>query len=105
MCAKRVARRRGARRRVLPRWDDDRAAIPARAGGGLMSGFSAEWLALREPYDQAARSRSVLDAVRAALCPACRGVRVTDLGCGTGSTLRAVAPLLPAHQHWRLDRP
>jgi SAM-dependent methyltransferase len=29
-------------------------------------------------------------------------VAVTDLGCGTGSTLRAVAPLLPAPQSWRL---
>ena len=66
-----------------------------------MSGFSAEWLALREPYDQAARSRSVLDACAAALAGHSR-VTVTDLGCGTGSTLRALAPRLPRMQHWRL---
>jgi hypothetical protein len=63
--------------------------------------FSAQWLALREPYDHAARNRAVLDAVRTAFAgkPA---VRVVDLGCGTGSTMRAVAPLLPARQGWRL---
>ena len=44
---------------------------------------------------------TVLDAVRTAFAgrPA---VRVADLGCGTGSTMRAVAPLLPARQDWRL---
>jgi SAM-dependent methyltransferase len=66
-----------------------------------MSGFSAAWLALREPYDRAARSRAVLDAVTAAFAGA-PAVAVTDLGCGTGSTLRAVSPLLPAPQSWRL---
>jgi SAM-dependent methyltransferase len=66
-----------------------------------MSGFSAEWLALREPYDQAARSRIVLDACAAAVASHPR-VTVTDLGCGTGSTLRALSPRLAQRQHWRL---
>jgi hypothetical protein len=63
--------------------------------------FSPQWLALREPYDQAARNPAVLEAVRTAFAgfPA---VRVADLGCGTGSTMRAVSPLLPARQDWRL---
>jgi SAM-dependent methyltransferase len=63
--------------------------------------FSLQWLALREPYDRVARNPAVLEAVRAAFAgrPA---VRVADLGCGTGSTMRAVAPLLPARQTWRL---
>jgi SAM-dependent methyltransferase len=63
--------------------------------------FSPHWLALREPYDRAARNLAVLEAVRAAFAgqPA---VRVADLGCGTGSTIRAVAPLLPPRQTWRL---
>jgi hypothetical protein len=63
--------------------------------------FSPQWLALREPYDQAARNPAVLEAMRTAFAefPA---VRVADLGCGTGSTMRAVSPLLPARQDWRL---
>jgi hypothetical protein len=63
--------------------------------------FSRQWLALREPYDRVARNPAVLEAVGAAFAgrPA---VRVVDLGCGTGSTMRAVAPLLPACQTWRL---
>jgi SAM-dependent methyltransferase len=66
-----------------------------------MSGFSADWLALREPYDRAARNGAVLDAVAAAFLNAPR-VTVTDLGCGTGATMRALAPRLPAGQSWRL---
>lgn len=66
-----------------------------------MSDFSAEWLTLREPFDSRARNRSVLDAVAARLTtysPA----RIVDLGCGTGSTLRALTVRLPARQNWRL---
>ncbi|HEV3395363.1 MAG TPA: class I SAM-dependent methyltransferase [Xanthobacteraceae bacterium] len=67
-----------------------------------MSGFSADWLALREPYDARARNRDVLDSVAAAACAAGNSVAVVDLACGTGSTLRAIAPRLPARQDWRL---
>jgi hypothetical protein len=66
-----------------------------------MSGFSAQWLALREPYDLAARNPAVLDAMLAAF----RGqtsISVVDLACGTGATLRAIGPHLPARQNWRL---
>src|SRR5882757_1641251 len=66
-----------------------------------MSGFSADWLALREPYDLRARNPAVLDAVAAALAPHAL-VRVVDLACGTGSTLRALGPRLPARQDWKL---
>jgi len=66
-----------------------------------MSGFSAQWLALREPYDRAARNGAVLDALASAFAGAA-AVTVTDLGCGTGSTMRAIAPRLPAPQNWRL---
>ena len=63
--------------------------------------FSAEWLALREPYDRRARSVDILDKVAAAFAgrPA---IAVVDLGCGTGSTVRTVGLRLPARQRWRL---
>jgi hypothetical protein len=66
-----------------------------------MSGFSADWLALREPYDARARNRDVLDSVATAAA-AGDAVAVVDLACGIGSTLRAVAPRLPPRQDWRL---
>jgi hypothetical protein len=66
-----------------------------------MSGFSADWLTLREPYDRRARNQAVLDAVAAALKPR-SPVRVVDLACGTGSTLRALSPHLTVPQDWRL---
>ena len=66
-----------------------------------MSRFAAEWLALRERYDLAARNPNVLDAVTASLKSAA-SVHVVDLACGSGSTLRALHSHLPARQHWDL---
>jgi SAM-dependent methyltransferase len=66
-----------------------------------MSGFSPAWLALREPADRRARNADVLAAV-ASRFEDCERIGVTDLGCGTGSTLRALAGRLPARQSWRL---
>jgi hypothetical protein len=66
-----------------------------------MSEFSVEWLTLRESYDQRARNPAVLGAVTS-LFKSKSSVRVTDLACGTGSTLRALSPRLPARQHWDL---
>ncbi len=66
-----------------------------------MSGFSAEWLALREPYDLAARNATVLDAVADAFVEQ-TSISVVDLACGTGATLRAIGPHLPPRQTWRL---
>ena len=66
-----------------------------------MSGFSADWLALREGADH--RSRDTGLAARVAEALAGRDpVRVTDLGSGTGSNLRATAPLLGPKQEWTL---
>lgn len=69
-----------------------------------MTGFSADWLALREPFDRAARNASapLLDLQAAAV--RLRGddpvLRVIDLGCGTGANLRELAPRLGGAQQW-----
>lgn len=61
--------------------------------------FSADWLTLREPADAAARDRGLVDALRATLTGP---VVVRDLGCGTGSMGRWLAPQLGGPQHWVL---
>ncbi|MDG4648687.1 class I SAM-dependent methyltransferase [Roseibacterium sp. SDUM158017] len=61
-------------------------------------GFSADWLALRDPADRAARDGALALRAAAAAGPA---PLVVDLGCGTGATWRALAPLLPAGARWR----
>ena len=66
-----------------------------------MSGFSADWLELREPYDLRARNPTVLDAV-ATFLKQRSPVRIVDLASGTGSTLRALNSRLPTQQIWRL---
>ena len=66
-----------------------------------MSGFSPEWLALREPVDHRSRSSEMGQAL-AARFAARREIDVVDLGCGTGSNLRGTAPLLPDSQRWVL---
>lgn len=65
-----------------------------------MSGFSAEWLALREVADRAARATDVTDAVLRTL-PQQQSATIVDLGCGTGSNARYLAPHLPTSR-WRL---
>lgn len=60
----------------------------------------ASWLALREPADGRARSRRLVERLRAHLPR--EGLRVHDLGCGTGSMARWLAPRLDAPQHWVL---
>lgn len=64
-------------------------------------GFSADWLALREGADHRSRSADLLERLAGKL--AWKEVnRIVDLGCGTGSNLRATAPSLAAHQEWTL---
>jgi hypothetical protein len=93
-----------------------------------VSGFSAEWLSLREPHDAAARAADVVAPLRrpassadprAALTragaesrrnrrvlatpaagPAVR--KVLDLGAGSGANLRWLAPRLGGAQEWHL---
>lgn len=91
-----------------------------------MNSFTADWLALREPADRAAREAADA-AMGAAGLAALRGIggiggtggtggpplhgptdsqsgarQVVDLGCGTGASLRHLAPRLGGMQHWRV---
>ena len=66
-----------------------------------MSGFSADWLALREGADHAARNRRLLGLLEARFAGR-EHMRVLDLACGAGSNLRGQALHLPPRQSWRL---
>lgn len=66
-----------------------------------MNGFSVQWLSLRESHDTRARNLAVLDAALSAM-KSKSAVRILDLACGTGSTLRSLCPQLPPRQHWDL---
>ncbi|WP_333831759.1 class I SAM-dependent methyltransferase [Rubrimonas sp.] len=69
-----------------------------------MSGFSADWLALRAPADARARDAGLARALAAwakARAEARGPIRVVDLGAGTGATLAALADILPGVR-WRL---
>ncbi|MFL5338288.1 MAG: methyltransferase domain-containing protein [Geminicoccaceae bacterium] len=67
----------------------------------MSEGFTSDWLTLREGYDGRARSVSLL--AQLAAWRAGRGpLDVIDLGAGTGSNLRAVAPRLGGAQRWTL---
>lgn len=63
--------------------------------------FAADWLALRESADHAARPDALVKRLTAAL-PGQHEVRIADLGAGAGSNLRYLAPRLDRPQHWWL---
>lgn len=87
-------------------------------GSGVTRGLQADpgspicppdWLDLREPADHRARCEgagSLLGTLAETLHRSCDGGYVVrDLGCGTGSLARWLAPRLPGHgpcQHWFL---
>jgi hypothetical protein len=58
---------------------------------------SPEWLELREPADAAARSRELVGLLRPHLAGP---LVIHDLGGGSGSMGRWLAPQLPGPQHW-----
>jgi hypothetical protein len=67
-----------------------------------MTKVSPQWLDLREPADAAARATQLVELVRGYLASVRTPVVIHDLGAGTGSMLRWLAPLVPGPQHWVL---
>lgn len=69
-----------------------------------MTGFSVDWLALREPYDREARGMAADSLKLHSLAARLRGgvptLAVLDLACGTGANLRELAPRLAGSQRW-----
>jgi hypothetical protein len=61
--------------------------------------FTGPWLALREPFDAAARCRALAERF-ASLLPA--RPRLLDLGAGTFGLLRFLAPIIGRAQVWTL---
>jgi SAM-dependent methyltransferase len=62
-----------------------------------LSGFTTDWLALREPADAVARATALVDPF---VLSAGATRRVVDLGAGTGANLRYLAPRLGGAQEW-----
>src|SRR5262245_64090383 len=67
-----------------------------------MPRVAPSWLTLREPADAAARTPELVDRVQTALANRAAPLVIHDLGCGTGSMGRWLAPRLPGPQHWVL---
>jgi SAM-dependent methyltransferase len=68
-------------------------------------GFSADWLSLRESFDSdarnvAARRMRLVERLQQWRLGLTRPWRIIDLGCGTGSNLRWLAPRLGGAQQW-----
>lgn len=67
-----------------------------------VAGFAPEWLALREEADASARAAELLPPLRETLRDRAKPI-IRDLGCGTGSMARWLAPRLGGPQHWVLQ--
>lgn len=71
-----------------------------------MSGFSAEWLALREPVDHRSRDlmlqAQVIQFFEKIKTVTPGSIHIIDLGSGMGSNLRALAPHFGLKQSWTL---
>jgi hypothetical protein len=69
-----------------------------------MSGFSADWLSMREPFDAAARAAPLVAELRRHIPRGTSAApfEIVDLGAGAGSNLRYLAPQLGGEQQWRL---
>lgn len=84
----------------------ERATVRLRDGGQEdQLRYAPEWLQLREAADADARAQDLLDPLRTRLADLpgrAGGLVVHDLGCGTGSMGRWLAPRLDGAQHWIL---
>lgn len=100
------------RARELPDWNDTAAAFAAAVRDLLRDEdapprppdkltFKGSWLELREPVDHRSRAPELLPPLLEAWARA-PGARIVDLGSGTGSNLRWLAPHLPGPQDWTL---
>lgn len=67
----------------------------------LPGGFGADWLALREPFDRAARNTDLAQRFVKALDQVTVPTLV-DLGCGTAANFRSLAPKIARDQRWRI---
>jgi hypothetical protein len=66
-----------------------------------VTGFSAQWLSLREGADFLARNNTVRAAALRRFAQR-DAPTIVDLACGAGSNPRALAPYLGPRQSWRL---
>ncbi|MER5972893.1 methyltransferase domain-containing protein [Streptomyces sp. NPDC002055] len=95
---------------TTPHTPQDAAGAAPHTADGLdddTTRYAPEWLQLREPADAAARAEALLGPLRDHLASGRRDAEdgaqvVRDLGCGTGSMGRWLAPRLPGAQHWIL---
>ena len=67
-----------------------------------MSGFDKDWLALREPADRKARAVNLIDRLCVHMVATKPHRALLDIGCGTGSTFRALSPRVPPDTAWQL---
>ena len=71
-----------------------------------MNTFSADWLSLRESVDHRSRNSllqgKVIDYLHQIADTKDGVIEIVDLGSGTGSNLRALAPLIHRNQQWTL---
>jgi SAM-dependent methyltransferase len=65
--------------------------------------YAPEWLELREGADAAARASGLIEPLLRHLKREDAGLVIRDLGCGTGSMGRWLAPRLNGPQHWILN--
>jgi hypothetical protein len=64
-----------------------------------VSGFTTDWLTLREPVDQRSRNTAILDSIERYFQNK-DSITAMDLASGRGSMIRALIPRLPLRQVW-----